>query len=109
MEQLGLYPQYRPAEKTMNVTLHQFENALANMVASMYWGGIYFQFLGSSRANPAFVAANVQPSHWIQKAMMGGSDVHLPVIRGSALITITATHLNVCISSDVRRTITKHH
>ena len=42
MEKLELYPQYDPKDlaKPTNTTLHQFENALANMAASMYWGGI---------------------------------------------------------------------
>jgi hypothetical protein len=46
MEQLGLYPQYwgpglsssgGPVPAPTNATLHQFENAIANMTALMYW------------------------------------------------------------------------
>ena len=103
MEKLGLYPQYNAADnsaKPSYVKLDDFENALANMAASMYWAGIYIQFLYSSRANLASSASNVQPDHWFQVASAGVSnvsDVHLPVLRGSALAANTETHLNVCI------------
>jgi hypothetical protein len=43
MEQLGLYPQYPDYIGHIpltNTTLHQFENALANMTGLMYWACI---------------------------------------------------------------------
>ena len=50
MDQLGIYAQVDSTVDPItpkNTTLHQFENALANMTALMYWAGItmYFTYL----------------------------------------------------------------
>lgn len=48
MEQLGLFPQYLDqggiVSPPFNTTLHQFENALANMTALVYWACIFIYF-----------------------------------------------------------------
>jgi len=48
MEQIGLFPQYLTqggeVDPPINTTLHQFENALANMVALVFWACIFLYF-----------------------------------------------------------------
>ena len=98
MEQLGIFPQYDPNRlaKPTSATLHQFENALENLTAAMYWTSIYTQLIVSPPADFASTATNVQSGPWIKRA--NGVNMDFPVFHGSARITRTDTHLKVCVS-----------
>jgi len=90
MEQLGIYPmfgndsvnQWLTKNNPTNITLHQFENAIASMTAMIYW-----------------TAANNGPDTWFQNLVNQSTVNPVSTLRGSAMVSSVETQLNINIFS----------
>jgi len=84
MERLGLKPQYGSTSPATNITLHDFENALASMTALLYWA-----------------AGNVQPDYWAPQILGYNASQFTRVsqVKSTALVSRPEMQLNINVFS----------